>query len=262
MPIKIVPLDSLKEPIFWNYVMRNVPEHYFFILDWKLNKDKTQIFLALEDSEITGLMLIYDQHVIQIRGSSISAELLITKANLENADINAPKEHEAIILKKYEPVTKHDMILMTLRKGAEKPRIKHRIEKLKTTDAQQIARLVNESFPELIRLRSITPEEIIERIRTDVLFLGIKEQGRLISLGNARVLDFGTNIGMIATREEYRNQGCATSIVSALLKEIFQESQLALIHVLSDNYPAVWVYTNVGFKPYKSYSFIQGKKIT
>lgn len=256
--MKLVLLDSSWEPTFWNYVLRDVPEYYFFILDWKLNKDKTKIFLALQDENIVGLMLIYDQRVLQIRGSSEAAELLMNEANLEKAEINAFKEHEATILKKYKPIAKHEMILMTLHRGDERLYIKHPFTKLTTADAPEIANLLNEEFPEF---RGFTPDRIIERMKGNVLLLGIKEGEKLVSIGNTRILDFGSNIGMVATRKGHRGKGYATSIVSALLKEILRESKLALIHVLSDNPSALHVYTKVGFKPYKTYTFIQGEKI-
>jgi len=256
--MKVLSLDSYWEPAFWSHVFRDVPEYYFFIFDWKLNKDKTKICLALQDENIVGMLLIYDQRVVQTRGSSEAAELLLKKVNLEKAEINALKEHEAIILKKYKPMAKHDMILMTLQRGEEHLYIKHPIINLTTADAQQIADLLNEGFPEF---RGFTPDGIIKRMTDDVLFLGIKEGEKLVSFANTRILGLGSNIGMVATRKEYRSRGHATSLVSALLKEILRESKLALIHVLSDNPSAIRVYTKVGFKPYKTYAFIRGERI-
>jgi len=257
--MKLAVLDSSREPVFWKHVSRDALEHYFFIFDWKLNKDKTKILLALEDEKIVGLMLIYDQRIVQIRGSPEAAELLINEVNLEKVEINAFKEHEDIILKKYKPVAKHDMILMTLQRGDDQPYIKHTITRLAEADASQIADLLSEGFPEF---GGFTPDGIMERMKEEaVLFLGIKEGEKLVSLGVTRILDLGSNIGMVATRKEYRGRGYATSIVSALLKQILRESKIALIHVLSDNPSAIHVYTKVGFKPYKTYSFIRGERI-
>jgi len=112
--MKLVLLDSSWEPTFWDHVLKNVPEHYFFIIDWKLNKDKTKIFLAIQDGKIIAMMLIYDRRIVQIRGNPEAAEILMNEVNLEKAEINAFNEHEAIILKKYKPIVRHEMILMTL----------------------------------------------------------------------------------------------------------------------------------------------------
>jgi len=97
LPTKLVLLDSSWKSTFWNCVLHDVPNYYFFILDWKLNKDKTKILLALQGEKIVGLMLIYDQRIVHIRGSPEAAELLLNEVNLEKAEIQALKEHEAIL---------------------------------------------------------------------------------------------------------------------------------------------------------------------
>lgn len=256
--MKTVLLDSFREPTFWDYVLRDVPAYYFFIFDWKLNKDKTKILLALQDEKIVGLMLIYDQRVIQIRGSLEAAELLMNEVSLENAEIQAFKDHEAIILKKYKPSEKHEMILMTLQRGEERLYISHPITKLTSADAKELANMLKEEFPEW---GEFTSDRVRERMKENILYLGIKEGEKLVSFGTTRILDFGSNIGTVATPKGHRGKGYATSIVSALLKEILRESKLALIHVLSDNPSAIHIYTKVGFTPYKTYTFIRGERI-
>jgi len=102
-------------------------------------------------------------------------------------------------------------------------------------------------------------QRLVEGMK-DRIWLGIKINGKLVSIGNTRLTDWGSNIGVIATHEAYRNRGYATSIVSALVKEILQKSNLALIHVLSNNLPAIRAYEKVGFKPYRSYFFAQATR--
>lgn len=72
------------------------------------------------------------------------------------------------------------------------------------------------------------------------------------------MLDFGSNINIIATHKDFRNRGYATTIVSSLVEEIFREHDKALIHVLRDNTPARHVYEKVGFRPFRSYFQIKG----
>jgi len=43
-----------------------------------------------------------------------------------------------------------------------------------------------------------------------------------------------------------------------LVREILKKSQMAIIHVLADNAPAVRAYSKVGFKPYKAYLSLRG----
>jgi len=87
------------------------------------------------------------------------------------------------------------------------------------------------------------------------LWLGIIADDRLVSVGNTFLTDFVSNIHTVATHKSHRNKGYATSVVSALLKEILQTNNLALIHVLEDNIPARRVYEKVGFKIYRNYLY-------
>jgi len=253
-----VLLDTSWEPIFGKHVLGDVPNYYFFILDWKLNKDKTKIILAVRDEDVVGSMLIYDERIVHTRGSLHAAKLLMNEVDLEKAEFQVPREHEAIILKKYKPSTKHEMILMSLQRGDENLHIRHPVLKLGSSEAEEIADLLGEEFPEW---GEFTGDRIRERLNNNVLFLGIKDDEKVISMSNTRILDFGSNIGMVVTRKGYRGRGFAASTVSALLKEILRGSELALIHVLSDNPSAIQVYTKVGFKPYKTYAFIRGERI-
>jgi len=90
-----------------------------------------------------------------------------------------------------------------------------------------------------------------------VFWLGIRKDGRLVSVGNVRFVDFASNIGVVATDEHYRGRGYATSVVSGLVEEILKRCPIALIHVIEDNAPAVRAYSKVGFTPYKTYLSIR-----
>jgi len=248
--MKIVPLDSILEPLFWNYVNQDIPHHFFFILDWKYSRDSTKILLALKQSRIHGMMLIYGQAVAQLRGTYEATETLLEHLDLEKVEIQSLMEHEPIVLKKYTPSIRHELVLMTLRKGDETLHIKHPVTKLDIAEVEEIASIMRQVDPEV--WGEIAAQRIAEGM-SDRVWLGIKINGELVAIGNTRLTDWGSNIGAIATHEAYRNRGYATSIVSALVKEILQKSNLALIHVLSDNPPAIRAYEKVGFKPYRNY---------
>ncbi|HXX87579.1 MAG TPA: GNAT family N-acetyltransferase, partial [Candidatus Acidoferrum sp.] len=91
----------------------------------------------------------------------------------------------------------------------------------------------------------------------EAFWLGIKQDRTIVSVGMTRLVGFASNIGIAATREEYRNKGYATSIVSELVREILTISPTAIIHVIKGNEPAIRAYSKVGFKPYKTYLFIR-----
>jgi len=95
----------------------------------------------------------------------------------------------------------------------------------------------------------------------EAFLLGIRHQGKLVSVGGTRFVDFASNISVVATDKGHRNMGFATSIVSALVKEILENSPVAIIHVRKDNASAIQVYSKVGFKPCKRYLLIRGNRI-
>lgn len=248
--MKIVPLDSSLEPIFWNYVNQDIPHYYFFILDWTYSTELTKILLALKQNRIQGMMLIYRQSIVQIRGTTEATRALMKHLDLEKVEISSLIEHEPIVLEKYTPSISHELVLMTLQKGEETLHIRHPVTKLNVADAEEIANIMKQADPEW--WGETTAQRIAEGIG-EVLWLGIKIDKRLVSIGSTRLRDWGSNINVIATHEAYRNRGYATSIVSALVREILQKTNLALIHVLRDNFPAARVYEKVGFKPYRNY---------
>lgn len=256
--MKVVPLEESLEQTFWNHVNQDPPDYYFFILDWKLNRDKTKILMAMEEDKIEGLMLVYRDYIVQLRGNREAVDMLLNHVNLEKVELQAPLECEDIVFRKHRPITKAEVILMRLRKGKENIQINHKLARLTVEDAGIVAELMRNAYPEW--WGEITAESLKSRVE-NALWLGIKLDGKIVSVGNTRLTDFGSNIGAVATDERYRNKGYATSIVSALVKEILEGSSTALIHVLSDNAPAFHVYSKVGFKPYRSYLQLRAEKI-
>jgi len=254
----VVPLEEGLEKTFWNHVNCDPIDYYFFILDWKLNRDRTKILLAMEEEKIEGLMLIYRDYIVQLRGNREAVKMLFEHLHLDEVELSAPLECEDIISRKYSYLTKGKVILMCLGKGEEHIQIMRAPERLTHEDAEELVKLLKNTLPDWW---GETTVEIQKSDMENTLWFGIKLDGKIISAGSTRLTDFGSNIMVVATHEPYRNMSYATSIVSALVKEILKQSSLALIHVLSDNAPAIRVYSKVGFKPYKSYILIRGEKI-
>ncbi len=257
--MKVLPLDSRLEPLFWKHVYQDIPHHYFFILDMKRDRASTKIFLALnQENRIEGMMLIYRQSIVQLRGSVDAARALLAELDIEKIEIQGLEEHRALILDKFKKAKKIlELILMILRRGAETLQIRHPVVTLSTADAEDIAALMRHGDPEW--WGETTSRQIAERMN-EHLWLGIKVDEQLVSIGGATLDVWGSNIGTVVTHEKHRNKGYATSIVSAMVEQILQKSNLALIHVESNNPPAIRAYTKVGFKPYKKYFVARAEK--
>ena len=259
MSFELVRLDSSLEQMFNEYVYRDAPHHFFFIVDWKVNKEETEIWLALRQNKIHGMMLIFRKHILQLRGTKPAARALLAKTQLREIEFNVEMNHREIIQDKFRLVRQHELLIMTLRKGEERLASSDNVVRLTSERAEEIADLMRNANPEF--WGDMTNERILASMNRN-LWLGILVDDELVSVGNTFLtLPIG-NIHTVATHESHRNKGYATSIVSALATEILKENDLALIHVLKDNMPARRVYEKVGFRTYKSYLYGVGTLIS
>lgn len=248
--MEIVSVADGYEQMFWNYVNRDPIDYYFFILDWTQRREQTKIFLAVEGEEVLGSLLVFADYNVQLRGSRKAVQKLLEYVNLEKVELQAPPDCEDVVCEKYKARVKQDMVLMCLNRGEESIQITEKPVRLGIEDAEEVADLMRRCDPEW--WGEAKTENLRKSLET-AFALGIKKDGRLVSAGSTRFVDFASNINMVATDEGYRGRGYATSIVSALVQEIFKKSPIALIHVIADNAPAVRAYSKVGFKPYKTY---------
>jgi len=252
LQFEVVKLESHLEEVYERHARKDIPHHFFFLLDWRLNRDRTEIWLALRQNEIHGMMLVYDGRIVQLRGGESAAETLLNKLDLEKVEFNVEPQHRQAVLGKYPLSREYELILMALRRGEEHLYPSEHVVRLTPDDAGGIAALMSSANPEF--WGTMKPERIVASMdRT--LWLGIFSDSKLVSLGNTVMTNFAGNVGVVVTLESYRNRGHATSVVSALLKEILKVSDLALIHILKDNIPARRVYEKVGFRPYRNYLF-------
>jgi predicted GNAT family acetyltransferase len=260
--MKIASVQDGFERVFWDVVNKDPLNYYFFIFDWTRRREQTKILLAMEHERVVGSMLQYTalgrDNIAQLRGSRKAVEQLLARVDFERVELQAPIDCEDIVLRKYTPCFKHVLVLMCLKKGEENLHVKHAPVKLSVEDAAEVVDVMRGADPEFWGDLDVEQQKAAWK---DAYMLGIRQDNKLVSIGSTRFVDIGSNVGVIATDKAYRNRGFATSIVSALAEEILKRSPPALIHVLSDNAPALRVYTKVGFKPYKQYIFVRARRI-
>jgi len=258
--MKVLPLDSHMSKCFGNTCIKTYPTTIFFIVDMKHDRASTKIRLALnERNRIEGMMMTYEDRIVQLRGSVEAARALLAELNVSQAEIQGLEEHRALILERFKKIRRTmELVLMTLRRGEEALHMKHSVERLSVADADGIAALMRHWDPEW--WREVTAKKIVDRM-SGCLWLGIRVNNQLVSIGGAKIDDWGSNISTVVTHESHRNRGYATSIVSALVDQILQMSNLVLIHVETDNAPAVRAYTKIGFKPYRRYFVARAEKL-
>lgn len=254
MTIQVVELEDDSDERFWQHVNKDPMNYHWFRVDWKYSKDDTKILMAMEEEEIEGMMVVFKDSIVQVRGSRDAVEVLLDQLDQEEIEMMAPTDCEDLVLKRYDPGIRNEMFLMHLEKDEEIIQREHEPVELSMDYAEQISEIMVESYPDW--WAHMTPDKVKENMG-DLFWLGIKVDEEILSFGNTRFIDFGSNIGVVATHKDHRNRGYATSVVSALAEEILKRSDRAMIHVLKDNYPAIHTYSKVGFKPFKSYSLIK-----
>lgn len=256
--MRVVSLKPSFEKLFWQCVSEDIPHHFFFAFDWKYNRNYVEILLALENGKIEGMMLVYKQSVVQLRGSRKAAKMLLERLNLEKIELQALEEHEPYILEKYVPTVTHRMLLMIVRKGDERPQVSCPVVSLDASDAEQIAAIMRDADPEF--WGTVTSQGIVDGINRGVKWFGVKINGKAVSVGSVQITAWGGIIGTVATHKDHRNKGYATSVVSKLVKQALMEVPWVILYTLAEDLPAIRVYEKVGLKHYKTYFFMRSEK--
>lgn len=241
------------EPDYWSIVKQDYCDYYFFVYDVLLQRERTKVFLALDREQIAGLMLIYDDRMVQLRGSPETVGFMLGSLSLEHIELETPFDCQEMALSKY-PVYKHkeSMMLMALERGKENLNVTVQPEHLTAENAEELSSLMRESYP--LMWSDMTAENVKKLTSPkETVMLGIRQDGKLVAFGAAILTP---NVGLVtwlATREQYRNRGYCTSILSTLVKEGLKEADKMAIHVLDENADANRIYKKVGFEPYKMY---------
>lgn len=249
--MRIVELSGELEPLFWNLVSRDPLDYYFFILDLRRRKEKTRVFLAFEKEDICGLMLVYDSELVQLRGMPESFSSLLDKLGRRKVQITAPLNSKEVLLARYPaPALQETLMLMRLYKLNKKIKKSNAMEDLGPDDSAKIALLMRKTDP--VWWSDITASDIRNSF-SESSWIGIRNDEKLVAIGEARNLEVGGHVVIVATDENFRNRGYATSIVSTLVSRLMKTVDVVLIFVVKSNLPAVHSYRKVGFKPYRSY---------
>lgn len=247
--MEIIQVNPTNDHLFYSYVQGRELEFFFFIMDYKQYPDKCQLFMALDEKhEIQGLMIIWREHTIQLRGNhdAIIAEidfLIANKVQIHN--VTGPYEFQNL-LSKYFPKYKMRFVMnrLVLKSGSEKLYKQFNYQELNPDFKKDIANFLQKADP--IYFGHHTPEDII--MDENRPFFAIMKENQIISIAGLWIDQMMGIINLIATDPEYRNQGYATSMVSASVKWLFQRTNQIIIHVRAANIPALHTYQKVGFQ--------------
>ncbi len=80
-------------------------------------------------------------------------------------------------------------------------------------------------------------------------YLGVREDGRLIAMAGERIrADGATEISAVSTHPDARRRGLGGLMTMAMAEVIRDRGDLAMLHVATDNAPAIPLYEQLGFR--------------
>lgn len=254
--LQVVALSDASEKRFLDFAAQNRLDYFFFVFDWTYKRSVSQIFLAVDNhASIAGAMLIYMDHMVQVRGTREAVRALLNSLSKAQIEISAPVDCRDIVEAKYpERKAMENIVLLSLRRGEEHLVLWEEPEVLGLEDADELAALMRRVYPVFWGDMSA---EYLKQMCNETVWLGKREEGRLVALGVAAFAALGSHILFIGTDAEHRRRGHAVNIVSALAKRILARFELATIFAVEDNLPALNVYRKVGFRPWRRYIHVK-----
>ncbi|MHA2009479.1 MAG: GNAT family N-acetyltransferase [Promethearchaeota archaeon] len=244
--LRSVRVSSDNDTLFYDYIKNNFNKYLFFHVDYAQYPENTEIYMALDnDEKIQGMVLIWENRRIQLRGSIRSLEFLLNGKNLNPmSGITGFESHKELIAKFF-PDYKKEIALyrMGLKKGDQKDFKKYSYIELSEPHREEIISLMRIADP--IYWGSRKPEDIM--IDENNKWYGIVEKKELISImsiWNYQNIGYVTIVG---THPDYWNQGYASSLISSALKDLFREIEQCFITVRVANAPAIHTYKKLGF---------------
>jgi GNAT superfamily N-acetyltransferase len=245
--VNVVSLESMDEKRFLTFLERNSVLHIFTVYDLTRNKDKTTLWVALRNGNISGYLFEFDKKYVHIHGDREAASKLINKISVDEPMFVTYPDHLPLVKKFFKPIAPADSAskgktttFLVMKADAEtfKPIIKHEAKKLTKTDLDEVSRNLGEALT-----------KTIEAALTGGLAFGAYENGSLSS--TAAVPELLKKYGLIRgvyTAPELRSQGLAASACSALTEELLRLGIESVLWVSKDNQPARRLYEKLGFK--------------
>jgi len=244
MFIDVQPLPSPTKEIE-EYLRKDIPLNGLLLYDLTLAWDSSKWYITRENQELTGCLVIYTggrgMHSFFTRGTPRAVNQLV--ANLMHPVIFAiiPQAHKPIVDKYYEFLTEGKFLLMRLEQSSCELVSNQKTIRLTAEDVEEV-----EAFYQSTPAGAWNPKQL-----TIGPFYGIREQTKLISIcGTIGVYNTSPGvavIGNLVTLPEYQNRGYGTSVLCAVIRELFDNYRYVTLMVDSENWGAIRIYERLGF---------------
>ncbi len=244
MSIDVQPLTSPTEEIE-EYLRKDIPLNGLLLYDLTLAWDSSMWYIIRENQKLTGCLVIYTggqgMYSFFTRGNPRAVNQLV--ANLAHPVIFAiiPQAHKPIVDKYYEFLTESEFLLMRLEQS-----------NCELVSSQNAIRLTDEDVEEVDAFfQTTTAGAWNPKQMTIGPFYGIREQTKLVSIcGTIGVYNTSPGvsvIGNLVTLSQYQNRGYGTSVLCAVIRELFDNYRYVTLMVDSENRGAIRIYERLGF---------------
>ena len=193
---------------------------------------------------------MYEVKIVEALFHAIPKDVQFDQVNFE---IRYQKLLSSLIPK---PKTELFLHRMVLRKDKMIPRFlldkPFTQRKLTEKDASKIAKLMAKAYPTYwskITSKHLTFDE-------NQNYTGLFDGNKLISFALSWIDETAAIIANAATHPKYQNLGLATYLVNESVHKMMKHTEIAIIHVLTDNEPAIKVYSKVGYEIYASFVMV------
>jgi ribosomal protein S18 acetylase RimI-like enzyme len=244
MSIDVQPLKAPNKAIE-NFLRKDLPLNGLPLYDLTLAWDFSSWYIAQKNQELIGCLIIYTggrgMHSFFTRGSPKAVDKLV--ASLTHPAIFAivPQDHKPIVEKHYQFLSEGEFILMCLEQSSCHLGEFQNAVRLTPEDVEEV-----DTFYQTTTAGAWNPNQL-----TIGPFYGIRDKTKLVSIcGTIGVYHTSPGvsvIGNLVTLPQYQNRGYGTSVLCAVIRDLFTQYRYVTLMVESDNHNAIRIYDRLGF---------------
>ncbi|MFB0503060.1 MAG: GNAT family N-acetyltransferase [Candidatus Bathyarchaeia archaeon] len=245
--LRVIPVERSYEKQFSDFLDKDRILHVFTVYDFRYMRDKTEIWVAMEEEKIVGYLLEFDKRIVHAHGSAESVAKLLDCIDLDELVFVIESHHLRVVKESFEPLGSTDSstkgeittyLIMKVDAETFKPMINHRVKRLRTEDLAEVFESMGDEWKTRI-------EDVIHK----GIAFGAYDNGSLVAVATvSEILEDLSLIRGVYTVPLYRRKGFATSACSALIRELIDLGKEAMLWAAKDNLPARNVYEKIGFK--------------
>ncbi|MFX0168555.1 MAG: GNAT family N-acetyltransferase [Candidatus Hodarchaeota archaeon] len=241
------PSEDIEE-----YLRQDIPLNGLPLYDLFLGWRYCDWYIAWDLNEIRGCLIVYRGGrgipTLLTRGTPESVEQLAAHITYEVLFAIVPEYHLPFIERSYEVQSLGDLFLMVLDRNRYHPPDTLPTEQLTTAHLEEV-----EQFYAQVPAGAYNPRQL-----EFGPFYGVRVKKKLVSVcGTIAYYPRSPGIGVIGnlvTLPKFQHRGYGTSVVCAVIQDLFEVCQYVSLLVETTNEEAIDIYQRLGFTEYATFS--------